>query len=121
MKNKCSCYHSAEKILYWAPDEAPITVKTGSCWGTKEREECSCGGDKTRCDFYPEIREKANKELEKVITNAGRIRTMTDDELAEFLLNCTNNDIGFCHVGMCLDRETCTEYALKWLRQPIKE
>lgn len=22
------------------------------CWGTKEKEECSCGGNKNRCNFY---------------------------------------------------------------------
>lgn len=35
---KCSCYH--EEHGY--PE----------CWGTKERETCSCGGDKTKCTFY---------------------------------------------------------------------
>lgn len=37
------------------------------CWGTKEREVCSCGGDTTKCTFYPEIRlealAKKNREL----------------------------------------------------------
>ena len=23
------------------------------CWGTKEKEECSCGGDRKKCTFYP--------------------------------------------------------------------
>ena len=31
------------------------------CWGTKEREVCKCGGDPTKCDFYPEVRAKAPK------------------------------------------------------------
>ena len=22
------------------------------CWGTKEREACSCGGNRAKCDFY---------------------------------------------------------------------
>ena len=22
------------------------------CWGTKEREECTCGGNKLQCNFY---------------------------------------------------------------------
>lgn len=26
----------------------------GACSGTKEVEQCNCGGDVTRCDFYPE-------------------------------------------------------------------
>ena len=35
---KCSVYHTE----YGKPQ----------CWGTKEREECSCGGDKKKCTFY---------------------------------------------------------------------
>jgi len=29
------------------------------CWGTKERDVCSCGGDKNKCTFYPKNREEA--------------------------------------------------------------
>lgn len=31
--------------------------------GTKEVEPCSCGGDKSKCDFYPEKRKAAEKML----------------------------------------------------------
>lgn len=31
------------------------------CYGTKEMEECSCGGDKSKCNFYPEKREQKPK------------------------------------------------------------
>ena len=34
----CSCYH----IEYGEP----------RCWGTKEREVCSCNGNKEKCNFY---------------------------------------------------------------------
>lgn len=27
------------------------------CVGTKEVEKCNCGGDRSKCDFYPEYRE----------------------------------------------------------------
>ena len=37
-KENCECY----KIEYGK------TV----CYGTKEREECSCSGDKNKCNFY---------------------------------------------------------------------
>ena len=33
------------------------------CFGTKERDICSCGGDRSKCDFYPEVHEKAQKEI----------------------------------------------------------
>lgn len=31
----------------------------GTCWGTKECEECSCYGDPAKCDFYPEKRKES--------------------------------------------------------------
>lgn len=30
----------------------------GTCWGTKECEECICDGDITKCNFYPEKRKE---------------------------------------------------------------
>ena len=38
----CDCYHTE----YGRPQ----------CWGTREREYCECGGDESKCDFYPEKR-----------------------------------------------------------------
>lgn len=31
------------------------------CYGTKERSQCICGGNKTSCDFYPEKRGENGK------------------------------------------------------------
>lgn len=47
--SKCKCWHETPNRK-WVDAE---------CLGTREREACSCGGDRTKCDFYPEIREKA--------------------------------------------------------------
>ena len=47
--NKCSCYHEEHN----RPE----------CYGTKERESCSCCGDETKCNFYPYKREEAQKKL----------------------------------------------------------
>ena len=65
---KCDSYHTQTKRKY---EYHPITgeptgydVKVGVCWGTKETDQCSCGGDRTKCDFYPEVREKALKECQ---------------------------------------------------------
>lgn len=43
----CECYH----------------IENGEivCWGTKEKDHCSCGGDKRLCDFY-EYGKKENKD-----------------------------------------------------------
>lgn len=64
---KCDCYYTETKRRY---TYNPITgdpighdVDIGVCWGTKECEECSCGGDRTQCNFYPEVRKKARENL----------------------------------------------------------
>lgn len=53
MKSNCDCYHTQRKLIY---GYYPLDV--GICWGTKEMEECNCGGNRTKCDFYPKVREK---------------------------------------------------------------
>ena len=62
-------------------------------------------------------------------TNADRIRSMTDEELAEFLAiqpNCL--DCEFSHGWLCdpdrndySDTEKCVEGKKRWLKQPCKE
>lgn len=34
----CDCFH--------------MDYNRPCCWGTKEKDTCSCEGDMTRCDFY---------------------------------------------------------------------
>jgi hypothetical protein len=60
---KCDCYHIQSTIKY-KDDCIPFMAHDGVCWGTREQDICSCGGDKTKCDFYPEVREKALQEME---------------------------------------------------------
>ena len=52
---KCSCYHETHG--------AGFGMGRGVCYGTRECEYCWCDGDESKCDFYPEKRKKANKEL----------------------------------------------------------
>lgn len=65
---KCDCYHIQSTIKYrynsTTGDPIPFTAQEGVCWGTKEMDICSCDGDRTKCDFYPEVREKALEETE---------------------------------------------------------
>lgn len=62
--DKCNCYYE-------------IYGKT-ECWGTKEREECSCGGDETKCNFYPEKR--AGAQAKKVMEDFKKNRKYTYEE-----------------------------------------
>lgn len=78
---KCDCYHIQKKLRYtYNPiigRHIPHDVEVGVCWGTKEADECTCGGDSTKCDFYPELREKAKKEKSStwIITENGCVIT----------------------------------------------
>lgn len=67
MNNKCNYYHIEYKR---ANVYNPLTgqpfggdIEVGVCWGTRERDQCSCGGDRTRCSFYVGVREEAKKTI----------------------------------------------------------
>lgn len=65
--DKCSSYHTQLKRQYLYDKYSRIcmgfeNITTGVCYGTKECEECSCDGDRLKCDFYPDIKLKAQKE-----------------------------------------------------------
>lgn len=61
------------------------------------------------------------------MTNADRIRTMTDEELAEYLFN-RGNGCEYCY-GICAyqdecdghdhAQEFCIEQVVKWLKQEV--
>lgn len=72
---KCDCYKVREETKYLTPFEQGIRfamtgeritkekLKVAHCWGTKNCEECKCGGDRTKCDFYSGVREAAKQIL----------------------------------------------------------
>ena len=45
----------------------PHSTKVGVCLGTRERDECSCEGNRCNCDFYPEVRESSCKNTKLTI------------------------------------------------------
>lgn len=59
--SKCECYEEIEVMESFLFDRRLI----GICNGTKEREECHCGGNPVKCDFYPEVREKAEQSSQQ--------------------------------------------------------
>lgn len=113
MKNKCKCYHTQQKTRYtYHPltgSPIPHDIEVGVCWGTKEADECNCGGDETKCDFYPEVRKKAKKELNKIKTNGDKIRSMNDEKLAKYLATLNGGGTVRC------------EQFLKWLKEEAEE
>lgn len=69
----CDCYEVTKERRYLTEYERGyyygrhneeieyVTEEVPRCLGTKEKDSCSCGGYKSRCDFY---REKFMKDLE---------------------------------------------------------
>ena len=67
-KQICDCYHTKiEKRYIYHPitgEAMPYGKEIGICHGTRECDQCYCGGDRKKCDFYEEVRNgraKANK------------------------------------------------------------
>ena len=59
----CECYRTHFK--------GATDAVQGYCIGTKECEDCSCGGNKLKCDFYEYIRERARVEQIEAIKTAS--------------------------------------------------
>jgi len=59
---KCNCFHIQPETKWSDYGYTTTTIYRTVCWGTRECEDCNCQGDRTRCDFYPEVRLKAQKE-----------------------------------------------------------
>ena len=76
---KCHYYHTQTKTRYtynqWTGQPIAHNIEVGICWGTKECDECSCEGDETKCDFYPEVIEKAKKCESWIVTEKGCVIT----------------------------------------------
>ena len=104
----CLCYHDEQNFLH----------ECGVCYGTKEKEPCSCGGDPAKCDFYEEVREKHIHR-----TNYDLIISKTPEELAEIMVSdCPPN---YPH-GECREYEKndgnldCFKCWLDWLKSPAE-
>lgn len=54
---QCDCYNVRIDRIYGNE------MKYGACLGTKEVDRCNCGGDESKCDFYPEKRKAAEKKM----------------------------------------------------------
>lgn len=90
--DKCNCYHEIHDIT--------------ECWGTRERDLCSCGGDEAKCDYYPEKRAAAqarkftekfngNKEMEVIKNAIHCLKVGADMAVCEecTLYECDHTDV----------------------------
>ena len=55
-------------------------------------------------------------------TNADRIRSMSDEELADFINRCEMNDIDYAKTfcDLCNGQYECDQCRLDWLQQPAE-
>lgn len=56
------------------------------------------------------------------MTNADRIRAMSDKELADFIDKCEMNDIDYAKTfcDLCNGQYECDQCRLDWLKQPAE-
>lgn len=60
----------------------------GYCNATRERDECNCDGDRSKCTFYPEVRKSAFSENAAKVHNGGELLlTKQEVERLEQLTN----------------------------------
>lgn len=55
------------KCAFYIELPCPKIQHYGRCMGTKNCEICSCNGDESKCDFYPEKRNKKMNTLDMMI------------------------------------------------------
>lgn len=84
---------------------------------------CKNRGKKRRCDLYTSMStyaEKCKDFEEKKQTNADRIRSFSDEELAMNMMCPNENGLGEIE---CDKSDNCNCYAciLKWLQQEVEE
>ena len=78
--NKCECYRTrTERRCFSDYDKGCAAAQgkllpdyedicEGICLGTKEVDYCSCGGDRSKCDFYENVRQDARVEGQRSST-----------------------------------------------------
>ena len=96
-------------------------------------EAIKCNWPDSRYTILREALDIAVKALEDVtdknvgkMTNADRIRAMSDEELAGFLMKLMHNNVQCFGEGMfpyhpCPQEQNCKQCGLDWLQQPAEE
>lgn len=63
--SKCDCYHVEAEVHRFVDEDGGSVygnINVPRCWGTKEKDVCDCGGDKSKCNFYERVRAEAAEE-----------------------------------------------------------
>lgn len=84
------------------------------CKMTKEPTTWPCSA--ASCPLYGDCIVDWQKQNEKPMTNADRIRAMSDEELAVVIM-CPYD----MEHPLCIQSPKCVDCCLKWLQQPAEE
>lgn len=68
---KCECWRKVKYQRWDAWRNMFLPYDRYECWGVKEPEEVRCGGDRSKCEFYPDGPEKPVLECEFYCTDGG--------------------------------------------------
>ena len=116
-----------------------IVVKTESCGRYIGCWDCGGRTEEFETDYAGSAHDKAIsawnrrtdhiRDTTKMVSNADRIRSTSDKELAEYIF-ALGNGSEYCY-GHCayqddcatkgLDYDTCIKGVIDWLKQPVKE
>ena len=95
---KCDCYETrTETAGPWKNN-----YLYGVCLGTREVEMCNCGGDESKCTFYPEKRKAAEKKMN---TAEMWLKAQEDGKVYE----CIDGDIAYSKEMGLVDKENFQE------------
>ena len=92
---QCKCY---EARLEPIETNSIFQHTYGVCLGTKEIDRCNCGGDESKCDFYPEKRKAAEKKMN---TAEMWLKAQEDGKIYE----CINGDIAYSKAMGLVDKD----------------
>lgn len=96
------CKYYCDSYDYWLGDGQ------ARCYGTKDCEYCNCGGDKSKCDFYPEYRKENKNTMKYDIKIGDYVETFDgimgyvnriDDDKFYWIVTNRNNIQDSCEVG----------------------
>ena len=93
---QCNCYNVRIDRIYGNE------TKYGVCLGTREIDRCNCGGDESKCDFYPEKRKAAEKKMN---TAEMWLKAQEDGKIYE----CINGDIAYSKAMGLVDKDNFNE------------
>lgn len=94
----CKCFDTRKPLKGWIDATTPILGEAyGVCLGTKEVDRCTCNGDESLCDFYPNVRKVARERKEKEGEEAKKQKDIEElkqmfQHLAD-LINKLNNEV----------------------------